>query len=97
MRSRQLSERTGCINRVKQIKARKRTDCFPDGHPGYPDWLEENPRGFVLTFRSPELPAILHRADCPHVSSRAQRSPRFGQCEKRCATKRENLEEWISS
>ena len=28
---------------------RRRTDCFPDGHPGYPDWLAEYPKGLVLT------------------------------------------------
>jgi hypothetical protein len=31
---------------------RHRTDCFPDGHPGYPDWLAEYPKRFVLTLRA---------------------------------------------
>jgi len=79
----------------QQANRRKRVDCFPDGHPGYADWLVEHPTGYVLAFRSPEQPAILHRADCPHVSSLGQRSPGPGQCEKRCARKRETVEEWI--
>jgi hypothetical protein len=40
---------------------RRRTDCFPDGHPG-----AEYSKGFVLTLRGPETVAILHPADCPH-------------------------------
>jgi hypothetical protein len=74
---------------------RKRIDCFPDGHPGYADWLLEHPTGHVLTLRSLGQPAILHRADCPHVSSLRQKSPRSSQCEKRCAPQRDTLEEWI--
>jgi hypothetical protein len=82
---------------AQQIVRRKRIDCFQDGHPGYADWLLEHPTGYVLTFGSRERPAVLHRADCPHVSSLRQQSPRSGQCEKRCAPRRETLEEWLRS
>jgi hypothetical protein len=32
---------------------RHRVDCFPDGHPGYADWIAEFPQGYVLTIRLP--------------------------------------------
>ena len=75
---------------------RRRVDCFPNGHPGYPDWLAEYPQGYVLTIRGPEMTPILHRADCVHVSSAAQRQPHSGQCEKRCARYRATLEQWVA-
>jgi hypothetical protein len=50
---------------------RRRVDCFPDGHPGYADWIAEFPQGYVLTIRDPETAPVLHRADCPYVSSPA--------------------------
>src|SRR4051812_22482783 len=75
---------------------RRRVDCLSNGHPGYPDWLAEYPKGYVLTIRGPEMTPILHRADCPHVSSAVQRQPRSGQCEKRCARYRATLERWVA-
>ena len=75
---------------------RRRVDCFPDGHPGYADWIAEFPQGYVLTIRDPETAPVLHRADCPHVSSPAHRQPRPGQCEKRCARQRQTLEDWVA-
>jgi hypothetical protein len=74
---------------------RRRIDCFRHGHPGYSDWLAEYPHGYVLTLRGHDVPPILHRADCPHVSSRRQQHPMAGQCEKRCAPQRATLEQWI--
>ena len=71
---------------------RRRVDCFRNGHPGYADWLAQYPQGYVLTIRGPETTPVLHRADCPHVS----RPPRSGQYEKRCAPKRETLEQWVA-
>jgi hypothetical protein len=75
---------------------RRRVDCFPDGHPGYGDWLAEYPLGYVLTHLGHHRPAVLHRADCPHISSPRQKSPQSGQCEKWSAPKRATLREWAS-
>lgn len=52
-----------CIFRSMWV--RRRVDCFPDGHPGYGDWLAEYPLGYGLT-HGPDDRAVLHRADCPH-------------------------------
>jgi hypothetical protein len=78
------------------MTVRRRVDCFPDGHPGYGDWLAEYPLGYVLTHRGHDDRAVLHRADCPHISSQRQKSSQSGQCEKRCAPKRGTLEEWAA-
>jgi hypothetical protein len=59
------------------MAVRRRVDCFPGGHPGYGDWLAEHPLGYVLTHRGHDDAAILHRADCLHVSSPRQKFPRI--------------------
>ena len=78
---------------VRNVLRRRRIDCFRHGHPGYSDWLAEHPHGFVLTLRGPDVPPILHRADCPHVSSRRHQHPKADQCEKRCSPQRATLEQ----
>ena len=68
---------------------------FPSRPPRlFRDWLAEYPHGYVLTLRGEDVPPILHRADCPHVSSRRQQHPTTDQCEKRCAPQRATLEQW---
>src|SRR6516225_11327266 len=69
------------------VLRRRRIDCFRHGHPGYSDWLAEYPHGYVLTLRGHDVAPILHRADCPHVSSRRQQHPKTDQYEKRCAVR----------
>src|SRR4051794_41567564 len=71
---------------------RRRVDCFPNDHPGYHDWVAEHPQGFVLTITGPEKTPVLQRADCPHV----RKQPHSGPSEKRCAPKRETLEQWVA-
>jgi hypothetical protein len=56
--------------------------------------MAEHPHGYVLTLRRPDVPPILHRADCPHVSSRRQQHPKADLCEKHCAPQRATIEQW---
>jgi hypothetical protein len=70
---------------------------FRDDDEGYVRWLQEHPNGFVVnTYRRPSRNyLILHRADCPHISTRADESRRWTvDYIKICAANVEDLKDW---
>jgi hypothetical protein len=70
---------------------------FSDDDEGYARWLQEHPDGFVVnTYRRPSQNyLILHRAECPHISTRASESRRWtADYLKVCAANIEDLQTW---
>ena len=70
---------------------------FRDDDEGYVRWLQEHPSGLVVnTYRRPSQNyLILHRADCPHISARADESRRRTvDYIKICAANVEDVQTW---